>query len=475
MTALEVSKETRADPILSKLLVHLRTNWPHPVPDNIIPFWRRKKGLSIESDCVLWGCRVLIPTKLRQKVLQELHEGHPVTVRMKAVARSHVWWPDIDKAIEECSKACSACQSNKNLPARAPLHPWVWPTVPWERVHVDFAGPFLGNGEWGMFFVATDAHSKWPEVIIMTSTTTTKTIVVLRDMFARNGIPRQIVSDNGPQFASEEFRQFMAVNGVKHIRSSPYHPATNGVAERMVQTMKKSLKASYRDGLPLEQSLAIFLLRYRTTPHTTTGVMPSLLFMGRELRTRLHLLSPDMGARVRDQQTQQKEYHDQHSSMREFVVGQTVWARNFSGDPDWVPATISDRVGPLSYLVVTLRNGDVWRRHIDQLRVGVETPATEDSSVVSRDSDDFTPTISGGNLPPSQEAIPMSPPPPSSASSGQHESNSNTDTPESNETVSESNPNTSESNESVTNASTSSTRAKSRRYPSRHRKPPDRL
>ena len=94
---------------------------------------------------------------------------------------------------------------------------------------MDFAGPFLGK----MFFVATDAHSKWPEVIIMTSTTTTKTIAVLRDTFARNGIPRQIVSDNG---LSEEFRQFMAVNGVKQIRSSPYHPATNGAAERMVQT-----------------------------------------------------------------------------------------------------------------------------------------------------------------------------------------------------------------------------------------------
>ena len=87
---------------------------------------------------------------------------------------------------------------------------------------MDYAGLFLGKMFLGkMFFVATDAHSKWPEVIIMTSTTTTKTIVVIRDMFACNGIPRQIVSDNGPQFASEEFRQFMAVNGVKHIRSSP--------------------------------------------------------------------------------------------------------------------------------------------------------------------------------------------------------------------------------------------------------------
>ena len=119
------------------------------------------------------------------------------------------------------------------------------------------------------------------------------------------------------------------------------------------------------------------------------------------------------------------------------AVCESLWLDRLSGPGISVvirPATISDRVGPLSYLV-TLRNGDVWRRHIDQLHVGVETPATEDS-IVSRDSDDFTPSISGGNLPPSQEAIPMSPPPSSSASTGQLESNSNTDTPESNETES---------------------------------------
>ena len=117
---------------------------------------------------------------------------------MKALARSHVWWPGLDREIEDLAKSCLPCQSIKQTPAVAPLHPWIWPTKPWQRVHVDFAGPFLGR----MFFIAVDAHSKWPEVFKMTTTTVAKTIVVLRHQFASYGLPEQIVSDNGPQFSS---------------------------------------------------------------------------------------------------------------------------------------------------------------------------------------------------------------------------------------------------------------------------------
>ena len=105
---------------------------------------------------------------------------------------------------------------------------------------MDFAGPFQGS----MFMVIVDAHSKWLEVVPMSTTTTEKTLDVLRSMFARYGLPEQLVSDNRPQFISSEFERFMKVNGIKHIRTSPYHPASNGEAERFVQTFKHSLKAS---------------------------------------------------------------------------------------------------------------------------------------------------------------------------------------------------------------------------------------
>ena len=138
----EIMAATRTDPILSKVLYCLRHRWPERLPDSLIPFGRRREELTIEGDCILWGTRVVVPSKFRSAVLSELHHGHPGMVRMKGLALSYIWWPGIDKAVEECTRACSSCQANRHSPARAPLHPWAWPTVPWERVHVDISrGP----------------------------------------------------------------------------------------------------------------------------------------------------------------------------------------------------------------------------------------------------------------------------------------------------------------------------------------------
>jgi len=207
----------------------------------------------------------------------------------------------------------------RNNPQTAFLHPWSWPDGPW-RIHVDFAGPFQNS----MFMIIVDAHSKWLEVVPMTTTTTDKTLDVLRSMFARYGLPEQLVSDNGPQLTSNEFERCMKQNGIKHIKTSPYHPASNGEAERFVQTFKRSLKASQNDHASLSVKLARFLITYRNTPHTTTGVSPAELFLKRPLRTRLDLLRPSLSTRVQAKQAVQKNYHDAHSKDRVFEPGQSV-------------------------------------------------------------------------------------------------------------------------------------------------------
>ena len=110
--------------------------------------------------------RVVIPRNLRDAVLQELCQGHAGIVRMKPFARSYMWWPGIDQSIEKLTKSCSGCQHHQKMPKAAPLHLWEWPSSPWQWLHINFAGPFLET----MFLVVIDAHSKWPEVIPMSST-----------------------------------------------------------------------------------------------------------------------------------------------------------------------------------------------------------------------------------------------------------------------------------------------------------------
>ena len=124
----------------------------------------------------------------------------------------------------------------------------------------------------------------------MNSTTAEKTTDVLRQLFARFGLPNHIVTDNGPQFAADKFRQFCCNNGIFHTFVAPYHPSSNGQAERFVQTFKSAMQKG--KGSELEKTLNQFLLRYRTTPHPKTGKSPSEIMFGRNIKTRLDLLHP---------------------------------------------------------------------------------------------------------------------------------------------------------------------------------------
>ena len=252
---------SRRDPLLSSIIQFLKSGWPSQSNPQTRPY-----ELSLYEGCVLWGIRVVIPPQGRKAVLQELHDGHPGMTRMKALARMFVWWPGIDKDIENSVVSCPNCQENQSTPPVAPMYPWKWPTRPWSRLHLDFAGPFLGK----MYLVLIDAHSKWIEAYPTNSATSTVVIELLRTSFAQFGIPETIVTDNGPCFVSEEIEMYFQMNGIKHITSAPYHPASNGLAERAVQVLKKGLKKVTTG--TLTSRIAKVLFSYRITPQTTTGV-----------------------------------------------------------------------------------------------------------------------------------------------------------------------------------------------------------
>ena len=274
---------------------------------------------------------------------------------------SYVWWLNITGRLKELAKGCDRCQI---MPIKAPLHPFEWATAPWQRLHIDYAGSFQNL----IFLVVVDVHRKCLEVIPVSSTTTSKTIEVLRDLFARFGIPELIVSDNSPQLASEEFQAFIKSNGIPHITSAPYHPATNGLAEKLVQTFKQALRSMFQSSKPVKEKLTKFLIAYRNTPHSTTGESPAQLLLGRPLRTRLDLVKPNLNRKMVNQQHQQgiKGANEKGRQRRQLEVGDAVMSRDYPGDVKWRSGLIVKKTSPLTY-EVQVTPGIIWRRHMDQL------------------------------------------------------------------------------------------------------------
>lgn len=171
----------------------------------------------------------------------------------------------------------------------------------------------------------------------MKSTTSSATIEKLREMFPTHGLPATLVSDNGSNFSSSEFQEFIKRNGIRHIKVAPYHPASNGLAERPVRIFKEGFEKMEEGSV--QTKLSRFLLSYRTTPHSTTGVPPAELLMKRKLHTQLDRMLPSVADRLRSKQSQQKATHDYHARERTIEEGQAVYAKDFRYKKTWMPGT----------------------------------------------------------------------------------------------------------------------------------------
>ncbi|XP_046373937.2 uncharacterized protein K02A2.6-like [Haliotis rufescens] len=358
----DISIQTGKDRTLSIVREFVIRGWPQrdKLDDHYEPYYRVRSELSVMDGCLLRGSRVIIPLKLRSVILSELHQSHPGITRMKGLARSYVWWPHLDADIETTVNSCDSCQEDRNCPSVAPLHPWEYPSQPWQRLHMDYAGPFTGS----MFLIVIDAYSKWIECAPMSSSNAKATVNQLRRMFAAYGIPEIIVTDNATAFVGEEFATFMSRNGVEHVTTSPHHPAGNGLAERAVQIIKDGLKKTTGDTVATQ--LHRLLFSYRITPQSTTGVSPSMLFLGRRLRSRLDLMFPNLASKVKKNQ---RKLVDQSAltKCRAFQVNDSVWVKNFASGPKWISGQVDSVTGPLSY-IIKLTDGRLVRRHVDHVR-----------------------------------------------------------------------------------------------------------
>ncbi|CAM1319420.1 Uncharacterised protein r2_g2776 [Pycnogonum litorale] len=335
-----VASETVKDHMLSKVLQCVRNGWPSKPVIGLQSFLKRRNELSIHSDVLFRGHRVVVPPCLQTSVLDELHSSHLGIVKMKASARQRVWWPTFSDDVESYVKECTMCQLHSALPPSQPVQPWPAAEV-WQRVHLDYA-TFKGK----QILVLLDAGSKWIEAWVMSSTTSYTTLRTLYDWFTRFGFPQHVHADGGPQFTSFEFRSKLREWGVQLTISPPYSPISNGAAERAVRFLKDGLVKS----VPLDQ----LLFSYRATP-TESGVSPAEFMLGRRIRTRLSALLPS-------------EKPSSTTAMHKFSVGDLLWIRDFRpNESKWQSAKCTEICGR-SVLKAQTSDGGIHTRHVNQVR-----------------------------------------------------------------------------------------------------------
>lgn len=355
---------------LTKVAEFIMNGWPDRKrlirSEEVTRYFDQRHSLSVRENCIFFGERIVVPKIHRERILNELHEGHPGIIRTKMLARGKVWWPKIDDDIQRLIQSCETCATTGNAPIKCTLKSWQKATRPWERVHADYAGPIDGQ----YFLVIVDSFSKWPEIFRTTSTTSRKTIELMSQAFSTQGYPVKLVTDNGSQFCSQEFATFCKQNGIEHIRSAPYHPQSNGQAEKFVDLLKTGLTKA--EGT-WDEKLIDFLIHYRSTPSTALeGKSPFEVMTGRQMRMRIDICMPRSESSTQRNIKMESQFNDSHGAKwKEFEIGAPVYYKLHKSNNDWhwTAAIITERRGAVNYSVETCDGRRISNAHANQLKV----------------------------------------------------------------------------------------------------------
>lgn len=367
INAEQIRKQTENDPVLRLVRRYVEKSWPDKLKSqhlHIKPYFNRRESLTIQNDLLCLQTdfvRVVIPDALKQQTLKLLHDGHWGVVRMKQLARQHVWWNNIDNDITQLASKCTICKVENQSPPKE-YQSWPDATKPWQRVHIDFAGPIFNS----MWLICVDAFSQFPYVSSMSSTTTKDTISALTAIFSIEGIPDKLVSDNGPQLTSDEFKQFCSNLGIQHVTTAPFHPASNGLAERFVRSFKSAVRKNLDDNLPLKNAVHKYLSTYRFMPNEQ-GKSPAELMRGRPIKTIWSQLMESYKTPISSKSPNSK-----------YTINQPVYIRYYGRGRKWIPGTIRQQLGKMLFVMDTDRGQ--CRRHINQMKPRSSTESHHQSS-----------------------------------------------------------------------------------------------
>ncbi len=227
-----LKRATSEDESLQQLRTTVLSGWPETkqeVPIKAREYWHCREEISEIDGILLKNERIIIPSSLRPEMLEKIHVGHMGVEKCKRRARDVLYWPGMNSQIEEMVLKCSTSLEYRPSNQKEPMIAQTSPTIPWDTVTTDL---FYWNNS--NYLLVVDYYSRYFEIAKLSDTKSSTVVTYMKSIFARHGIPREVKSDNGPQYALQEFRKFARDWNFNHVTTSPYHPQANGLAERSV-------------------------------------------------------------------------------------------------------------------------------------------------------------------------------------------------------------------------------------------------
>ena len=388
----QIREKTAKDVELAALREIISTGWPatrSECPTHLHGYWNYRDELGVEDGIIMKGTRIIIPQSLRNDVLDQLHYAHQGVEKCKLRAKYSVFWHGINADIERTVGMCAPCQSHQTSVTKEPLLPLDIPPRPWHTLATD-----LFYWEQTNYLLVADSFSKFPIVRKLCSTSSKSIIVQLKGIFDEHGIPEKLISDNGPQYSSTEFREFAKCWGFHHVTSSPLYPQANGFIERMVQTVKHLFTKARESGS--DPHLAMLCLRTTPIDHHTPA--PCELLNGRKYRSNVPTISAGKSGQIvenlQQRQDTQKAYYDRSTKMLPALHPQDHVRVRDPRTNTWTPGTVTDVADtPRSYNVRTA-NGSYRRnrRHIRKTREAFKPQVLAPPCITDEDMSTSVPT-----------------------------------------------------------------------------------
>lgn len=356
----EFQEAVKNDPVLSMVINFITNNsWPKIAQGELKHFYKIKDDLLLSDGLLFKEDKIVVPSKLKEYVLLQLHTGHLGRDKILTKARKNVYWRGMADDIEKYSEACYDCQKFQKSNCKEPMESHRIAYRPWDLISSDI---FHYNNH--DYLVIVDSYSNWIELAELRSKTIDEVINIFKRVFISWGLPDEIVSDNNP-FTSYKFKLFCKQNGIKHNPSSPLYPKGNGLAEKGVAIAKNILKKSHTD-----DEISFGLLEYKNSKLNGMEYTPAELMMSRHLKTNVpcsterlkpkYINHKNVKLQIKKKKEKTKHYYDQHSHpLPKVNVNEDVLLQK---DKIWVPARVIADFKNNSYLVET-ENSQKYRRN----------------------------------------------------------------------------------------------------------------